>query len=220
MEWRFKTKCILLLWFSDRLGMEVNIGPLRFSMTTLWTSTASIVITTIPLFIFVYFFRSYRPMRGPRVTANSLSMSETFSPTQRWVRPGRGGHAWTGTKREHSGHCLLQTSPEWRECECMPRLSAVCLVVLCLLREMRGALHAKCANSGMVVSVWNLWRAHRCWYMRLCTGAVHRKRVCTRSLLWAKNPLPHLGLESFMQLAVEFAYLWKNNRRYAWKHCF
>lgn len=216
--------------------MEVNIGPLRFSMTTLWTSTASIVITTIPLFIFVYFFRSYRPMPGPRVTANSLSMSETSTPAQRWVRPVRGGRAWTGTKREHSGHCLLQTSPEWLECECMPRLSAVCLVVLCPLREMHCALPAQKGTEAaraalypfipigvcnMVASVWNLWRAHRCWCIRLCTGAVHRKRVCTRSLLWAKNPLPHLGLESFIQLAVEFTYLWENNnRRYAWKHCF
>ena len=54
-------------------------------MTTLWTSTVSIVITTIPLFIFVYLFRSYRPRPGPRVTANKLSMSRASSPAQRSV---------------------------------------------------------------------------------------------------------------------------------------
>lgn len=51
------------------MGMEVKIGIMRFSMATLWTSSASIVITTIPILIFVALFRSYRPKWGPRAQA-------------------------------------------------------------------------------------------------------------------------------------------------------
>ncbi|XP_070186772.1 polycystin-1-like protein 2 [Littorina saxatilis] len=54
---------------TNNMGMEVKIGIMRFSMATLWTSSASIVITTIPILIFVALFRSYRPKWGPRAQA-------------------------------------------------------------------------------------------------------------------------------------------------------
>ena len=46
----------------------------------------------------------------------------------------------------------------------------------------------------------------RCWCMRLHTGLYgHRKRVCTGSWLWEKNPLPQRGLEpaSLLRLALQ-----------------
>nr|KAG5713885.1 hypothetical protein BaRGS_024512 [Batillaria attramentaria] len=42
----------------NKMGTEIEIGIMRFSMTTLWTSTVSIVITTIPTLLFVLLFRS------------------------------------------------------------------------------------------------------------------------------------------------------------------
>ncbi|XP_070188678.1 polycystin-1-like protein 2 [Littorina saxatilis] len=62
---------------TNNLGTELRIGPLRFSLTTLWTSFVSIIITTIPMFIFVVLFRSYRPRPGPRVTVHTASTEET-----------------------------------------------------------------------------------------------------------------------------------------------
>ncbi|KAK7507709.1 hypothetical protein BaRGS_00000674, partial [Batillaria attramentaria] len=50
----------------NKMGTEIEIGIMRFSMTTLWTSTVSIVITTIPTLLFVLLFRFSRPRRGPR----------------------------------------------------------------------------------------------------------------------------------------------------------
>ncbi|PVD28956.1 hypothetical protein C0Q70_11552 [Pomacea canaliculata] len=51
---------------ANSLGMEVKVGFLRFSLTTLWTSSVSIVITSVPMMIFVLIFRNYRPLPGPR----------------------------------------------------------------------------------------------------------------------------------------------------------
>ncbi|PVD28968.1 hypothetical protein C0Q70_11565 [Pomacea canaliculata] len=50
----------------NSVGMEVKVGFLRFSLTTLWTSAVSVVITSVPVTIFVLIFRNYRPMSGPR----------------------------------------------------------------------------------------------------------------------------------------------------------
>ncbi|PVD28963.1 hypothetical protein C0Q70_11559 [Pomacea canaliculata] len=51
---------------SNSVGMEVKVAFLRFSLTTLWTSSVSIVITSVPMMIFVLIFRNYRPLTGPR----------------------------------------------------------------------------------------------------------------------------------------------------------
>ena len=67
---------------TDAVGMELKIGFMRFSMTTLWTSTVSIVITSIPILIFVVLFRSCRPMSGPRVKAQKHRRAGLVQMTQ------------------------------------------------------------------------------------------------------------------------------------------
>ncbi|XP_076445170.1 polycystin-1-like protein 2 [Babylonia areolata] len=54
---------------TNKIGMEVTVGIMRFSMATLWTSTVSIIITTIPTLLFVLLFRSCRPHWGARAKA-------------------------------------------------------------------------------------------------------------------------------------------------------
>ncbi|XP_025102839.1 polycystic kidney disease protein 1-like 2 isoform X2 [Pomacea canaliculata] len=61
---------------TNSIGLEVKVGIMRFSATTLWTSFVSILITSIPTMLFVIMFRYSRPRPGPRARATTRHVND------------------------------------------------------------------------------------------------------------------------------------------------
>ncbi|KAL8594137.1 hypothetical protein ACOMHN_047877 [Nucella lapillus] len=78
---------------TNKMGMEVTVGIMKFSMTTLWTSFVSIAITSVPIIIFVALFRSCRPRWGPRAEAQKhrrMGLLQMTKSSKRISEKGKG----------------------------------------------------------------------------------------------------------------------------------
>ncbi|PVD38502.1 hypothetical protein C0Q70_01117 [Pomacea canaliculata] len=67
---------------TNSMGLEVKIGIMRFSPTTLWTSFVSILITSIPTSLFVVMFRYSRPKPGPRARPTTRQHNQNLEASE------------------------------------------------------------------------------------------------------------------------------------------
>ena len=120
--------------------------------------------------------------------------------------------------------CLVQiNSVLLHRLQCPVQINRVLLNFLCVCSLQEPALAGPYAhfvlcfcvstslsfvgNSGHITCLcMQYFRVSEQWYGCQCLRFfhVHRKRVCTASLLWEKNPLPHRGLEPASVLHLAF----------------